>query len=86
MSRSAGDPRMDDLTRDVTGRLVAEYRGTLPPATVSRCVAECRYHLLEAGLRAGLEHAVEAMARHRLRQLRETRAATSAYDAGVAER
>jgi hypothetical protein len=84
MSRSAGDPRMDDLIRDITGRLVVEYRGTLSPATVSRCVAQCRYHLEQAGLRAGLHHAVEAMARHRLRELREIHTAASAPDAGVA--
>jgi hypothetical protein len=54
---------------------VAEYRGALPPGTVLRCVARCRYQLRRAGVRAGLDHAVEAMARHRLRRLHEIRAA-----------
>ena len=75
MSRSVRNRHMDDLIRDVTGRLVAEYRGSLPPGTVLRCVARCRYHLLQAGIRAGLDQAVEAMARHRLRELRQIRAA-----------
>ncbi len=74
MSRSVGEHRMDDPIRELSGRLVAEYRGALPPGTVLRCVARCRYQLRQAGIRAGLDHAVEAMARHRLRELREIRA------------
>jgi len=65
---------MEDRIQDVSGRLVAEYRGALPPGTVLRCVARCRHQLRKAGIRAGLDHAVEAMARHRLRELREIRA------------
>ncbi len=75
MSGSAGKHRTDDPIREVTGHLVAEYRGTLPPGTVLRCVARCRQQLRRAGMRAGLDHAVEAMARHRLRELRQIRAA-----------
>jgi len=75
MSRSVGEHRRDDPIREVSGRLVAEYRGALPPGTVLRCVARCRYQLRQAGIRAGLDHAVEAMARHRLRELRQIRAA-----------
>lgn len=75
MSRSIGRHRMDDPIREVTGRLIVEYRGALPPGTVMRCVARCRQQLRQAGIRAGLDHAVEAMARHRLRELRQIRAA-----------
>ena len=75
MSRSVGGHRIDDPIRELSGRLIAEYRGALPPGTVLRCVARCRYQLRRAGIRAGLDHAVEAMARHRLRELRQIRAA-----------
>ncbi len=75
MSRHVGEHGWDDPIGEVTGRLVAEYRGALPPGTVLRCVARCRYQLRRAGVRAGLDHAVEAMARHRLRRLHEIRAA-----------
>lgn len=75
MSRSVAKHRMDDPVHEVSARLVAEYRGALPPGTVMRCVARCRYQLRQAGIRAGMDHAVEAMARRRLRELREIRAA-----------
>jgi hypothetical protein len=75
MSRRLGQHRMDDRIREVTACLVSEYRGAWPPGTVLRCVARCRYQLRQAGIQAGLDQAVEAMARHRLRQLREIRVA-----------
>ncbi len=75
MRQSIGEARMNDPIRELSSRLVAEYRGTLPPGTVLRCVARCRDQLRQAGIRAGLDHAVEAMARHRLREIREIRAA-----------
>jgi hypothetical protein len=47
-------------------RLVDDYRGYVPAATVIRCAVRCRDELLRAGVRAGLAAAVEAMARLRL--------------------
>ena len=73
MSTGVGKHRAEDPIREITGRLVAEYSGALPPGTVMRCVARCRHQLRRAGIRAGLDHAVEAMARHRLRELRHIR-------------
>lgn len=75
MSRNLGFHRRDDPVRVLSARLVAEYNGVLPPGTVLRCVARCRYQLRRAGVRAGLDHAIEAMARHRLRQLQVVRGA-----------
>ena len=60
---------------DLSGPLLVEFRGVLPAGTVLRCVAGCRSQLRRAGVRAGLDVAVEAMARHRLRALDEGRAA-----------
>jgi hypothetical protein len=73
VSLEMGERRVDDPVRVVAGRLVAEYGGVLPPGTVMRCVARCRYQLRRAGVRAGLDHAVEAMARYRLRELQQVR-------------
>jgi hypothetical protein len=75
MSRSVKAHRSaNDSYTALTSRLVSEYRGILPPGTVMRCVARCREQLRRAGVRAGLEHAVEAMARYRLRELQAVRA------------
>ena len=63
------EPRTDDPLVVITDRLLAEYRGKLAPDIVRRCVAHCRTQLRRAGVQAGLEHAVEAMARYRLRHL-----------------
>jgi hypothetical protein len=63
----------DERISQITGRLVAEYGGVLPPGTVLRCIARCRRQLRRAGVQAGLDHAVEDMARHRLRELQEVR-------------
>ena len=73
MTQSPGAHRRDDPVEAIAGQLVAEYRGALPPGAVLGCVARCRYQLRRAGVRAGLEHAVEAMARDRLRQLHAIR-------------
>ena len=75
MRGTIGFRQEDERISEITGRLVAEYGGVLPPGTVLRCIARCRHQLRRAGVRAGLDHAVEAMARHRLRELREVRAA-----------
>ena len=55
-----------DAVRD---RLIAEFGYELPSGTVVRHVASAREELLRAGVRAGLAHAVEAMARRRLADL-----------------
>jgi hypothetical protein len=57
-----------DLDR-VRDQLVAEFGFELPPGTVLRHVASAREELLRAGVRVGLAHAVEAMARRRLTEL-----------------
>lgn len=73
MTQSVTVHRGNDAFAVLTSRLVAEYRDALPPGAVLRCVARCRQQLRRAGVRSGLETAVEAMARHRLRQLRAVR-------------
>ncbi len=55
--------------RWVSDRLIAEFDGRLPAATVIRHVAGAREQLVALGLRAGLGYATEAMARSRLRDL-----------------
>ncbi len=54
---------------EVRDRLIAEFGFELPAGTVTRHVAAAREDLLRAGVRAGLAHAVEAMARRRLSDL-----------------
>jgi hypothetical protein len=75
VNRSLSVPRSANPLLAVADQLVIEYQGIVPPGAVLRCVARCRYQLRRAGVRAGLDHAVEAMARHRLRQLQAGRLA-----------
>ncbi|MCW2623188.1 MAG: hypothetical protein JWL64_2790 [Frankiales bacterium] len=49
-------------------RLMDEFDEVLAAGAVLRCVARCRDELLLIGVRQGLVEAVEAMARHRLRE------------------
>ena len=49
---------------ELTARLVAEFSGSIPAASVARCVERSREALLASGLRrAGLLTATEYMAR-----------------------
>lgn len=67
---------------DVTGRLAREFEGVLAPGSVLRCVARCREELVRAGVRDGLEPALEAMAGLRLRH----RASGQPYPVGAGDR
>lgn len=53
----------------VTDTLIREFGHLLPAATVVRQVARAREDLLTAGVRNGLAHAAEAMARARLQRI-----------------
>lgn len=61
--------QLPDLLRPALHRLLAEHGGVLPAGPVIGWLAGCHDELHRAGVRAGLDHAAEAMARSRLRQL-----------------
>jgi hypothetical protein len=52
-----------------TDTLISEFGHLVPAATVIRQVARAREDLLTAGVRSGLAHAAEAMARARLQRI-----------------
>lgn len=52
-----------------TDTLILEFAHLVPPGTVVRQVARAREDLLTAGVRGGLAHAAEAMARARLQRI-----------------
>lgn len=58
---------------EATTRLVREH-DALPAGSVIRCVGRCHDELVRAGVRQGLAHAVEAMARRRLADRGDVRA------------
>jgi hypothetical protein len=51
---------------EMTERLVAEFAGIVPAATVIGYVARCREHLLQTGVRHGLVAATEGAVRVQL--------------------
>ena len=53
----------------VTEELIREFAHLVPATTVTRQVARAREDLLTAGVRGGLAHAAEAMARARLQRI-----------------
>ena len=59
-----------DELAGIRTRLVAEFAFQLPAGTVVRHVGHAHRELADMGVRAGLPHAVEAMARKRLTLLR----------------
>jgi hypothetical protein len=61
---------------DVSTLLIRDFGHLVPAATVSRHLARAREELLAAGVRAGLAHAAEAMARARLMRIVPAHAAS----------
>jgi hypothetical protein len=59
--------QLPNILYPVLPRLLAEHGGVLSAETVLCCLASCHDELHRAGVRAGLNHAAEAMARARLR-------------------
>ena len=68
MTTSRSGLQLPAILRPVLPRLVSEHGERLSAETVLRCLAGCHDELHRAGVRAGLNHAAEAMARIRLRQ------------------
>lgn len=65
LARQSGRAQM----QAATDTLIREFGHLVPAATVIRQVARAREDLLTAGVRNGLAHAAEAMARARLQRI-----------------
>jgi hypothetical protein len=68
VTTSGSGLQLPDICAPALPRLLAEHGERLSAETVLRCLAICHDELHHAGVRAGLNHAAEAMARTRLRQ------------------